>query len=144
MGRVLNSAHATSDSIVSTHHWVESNSAQMSLTSDILTDKVGGPFLDSVFGVQSLSSCLLAVCNSNSQSFALSVVLGNAVLGTNKFPNTHLMTHPESFLFIFYWWAFFYFAGTSASRLRFILRWGITWVDQVTGLLTSLRLLSIS
>jgi hypothetical protein len=45
---------------------------QMSLTSDSLTDKVDAPFPDSALGVQSLSSCQLAVRDPNSQSLALS------------------------------------------------------------------------
>lgn len=68
----MNSADTTSDSIVSTHHRAESNSTQMSLTFENLTDKVGVPFPNSALGVQSLSSRLLAFRDSNSQSFTLS------------------------------------------------------------------------
>jgi hypothetical protein len=45
---------------------------QTSLSSVILTDKVGAAFPDSALNVQSLSSLLLVVHDPNSQSFALS------------------------------------------------------------------------
>ena len=66
MGRVSNSAHVISDSIVITKIIGQSsNSVQMALTSVILTDKVGITSLDLALDTQSLSSRLLVVLDPN-------------------------------------------------------------------------------
>ena len=69
----MNSAHVISDPIVSTKFIGQSsNSVQMSLTLVSLTNKVITSFPDSTLDIQSLSSHLLVVHDSNSQSFTLS------------------------------------------------------------------------